>query len=444
MAASASLPVEDAPWMERFSPRVTWLLRWGTKGGLAVTDQALFAGAQFALNIMLARWLSPAEYGAFAVAYAVFLLASSVHSALLIEPMMVFGSGRYLQTSRSYLRIVLRGHWLLTAAAGVVLFSAGLLVDSLLSPSVGHALCALGIVLPFILLAWLTRRAFYIYLKPGRAAAGGAVFFCSLMVFACLLRAEEALTPATAIFAMGAAASLGAGLHLYWLRPQRSNRADELVARQVASEHWQYGRWVLAAALPTWALLNVYYLVLPIWFGLKSAGALKAIMNLAMPASQAIIAFGVLMIPLLVRHRDIGGLRLMQQTVRRTAIAFIAGGLIYSVLLWVFRIPLIHLLYGGRYVEYSGLPVLLVGLVPLVTSCSVAFGIGLRALERPDRLFWAIATATLINLGLGFWFAEKWSIPGALGAYLGSYAVFAIASWFLYQKPSRPMPCGQS
>lgn len=165
-------PIRTGP-AGHFAPRFAWLVAWGVKGTLALADQALFAGAQFALNVLLARWLAPVEYGAFAVAYSIFLLVSAVHSSLLIEPMLIFGSGRYKETRRSYLAIVLRGHWLLTILASAVLLAAGLLVGRFSSQSVGYALCALSVALPFILLAWLTRRAFYIESQPGRAATGG-------------------------------------------------------------------------------------------------------------------------------------------------------------------------------------------------------------------------------------------------------------------------------
>ena len=48
-------------------------LPWLTKGCLAVADQGVFAVSNFLLNILLARWLAPADYGAFALAYSVFL-----------------------------------------------------------------------------------------------------------------------------------------------------------------------------------------------------------------------------------------------------------------------------------------------------------------------------------------------------------------------------------
>lgn len=434
MIAAPPRPATAISWTGRLEPRLTWLLAWGAKGSLALTDQALFAGAQFALNILLARWLDPAGYGAFAVAYSVYLLASAVHSALLVEPMMVFGSGRYLKKRRSYLGIVLRGHWLLTASMGLILFGVGLLVGRLNSRPVGHALCALGFALPLTLLADLTRRAFYVEMRPGRAAAGGVVYFCALLVFAWWLHAEQMLTPAVAILAMGAAALLTAGLQLIWLHTRWSHTSGKLSARQIASEHWRYGRWVLAAAFPSWILLNIYYLVLPGWFGLKAAGALKAIMNLAMPAIHGLIAFSILTIPLLVRHRDRGGPWLMEQTVKRVTGVFVGGGAFYLALLWLFRLQIISVLYGGKYLEYSGLPVLLVGLLPLVTACSVALGVALRALERPDRLFWANVAASAFALSLGLWLAATWGVLGAVAGYLASYAAFAAALWFFYQR----------
>ena len=42
-------------------------LRWMTKGGLAILDNGLISGSNFLLGILLARWLAPEEYGAYAL-----------------------------------------------------------------------------------------------------------------------------------------------------------------------------------------------------------------------------------------------------------------------------------------------------------------------------------------------------------------------------------------
>ena len=71
------------------------LFRWARMGGLAVLDQGLFSGANFLVNILLARWLAPDEYGAFAVALSVFYLLAGLHTAVVSEPIMVPGTGKY-------------------------------------------------------------------------------------------------------------------------------------------------------------------------------------------------------------------------------------------------------------------------------------------------------------------------------------------------------------
>src|SRR5439155_722855 len=78
------------------------LLRWVGRGSWAIADQGLFAGTNFLLNVMLARWLSPGEYGAFAVGLAAVFFVGTFHSALLTEPMLVFGPGKYADRAGAY------------------------------------------------------------------------------------------------------------------------------------------------------------------------------------------------------------------------------------------------------------------------------------------------------------------------------------------------------
>src|ERR1035437_4795337 len=84
----------------------------------AILDQGLFAGSNFLLNVLLARWIAPADYGAFALAYSVFLLLGVFHSALPTGPMLVFGPGKYRERFPEYIGILLRGHFALMLPGG--------------------------------------------------------------------------------------------------------------------------------------------------------------------------------------------------------------------------------------------------------------------------------------------------------------------------------------
>src|ERR1041385_6143479 len=45
---------------------------WVTRGTLAVLDQGLISGSNFLIGILLARWLLPAQYGAYGLAFEIF------------------------------------------------------------------------------------------------------------------------------------------------------------------------------------------------------------------------------------------------------------------------------------------------------------------------------------------------------------------------------------
>ncbi len=72
-------------------------------------DQGLFSISNLVLNVLLARWLLPEDYGIFATAFAIFLLVATLHTGLFEEPMLVFGSGKYRNRISEYLGTLLHG-----------------------------------------------------------------------------------------------------------------------------------------------------------------------------------------------------------------------------------------------------------------------------------------------------------------------------------------------
>src|SRR5436309_12460993 len=100
------------------------LARWVTKGGLAILDQGLISGSNFLIGILLARWLIPDQYGAFALAFSVFLLLSYVYQSFLAEPQAVFSGSAYRKSLRGYLKTLLGIHLILTCFGVVLLGGA--------------------------------------------------------------------------------------------------------------------------------------------------------------------------------------------------------------------------------------------------------------------------------------------------------------------------------
>ncbi len=78
----------------RFGAR--WRLRGGaaTRATTTMADQCVASASNFAVGIVVARISGPAGLGAFALAYAVWILVTTIHRSLITDPMAIMGDLR--------------------------------------------------------------------------------------------------------------------------------------------------------------------------------------------------------------------------------------------------------------------------------------------------------------------------------------------------------------
>lgn len=410
------------------------MLAASSKAGLAVLGQALFAGSHFLVNVFLARWLSAEQYGAFALAFSCFLLFSMLYSACVYEPMIVFGSGFYANSFRSYLEILVRSNLALLATVSASMLAISLLLGRMYSSSVQHAFAALAVAAPFIMLTWLGRGGFYARLQPGEAAVGGIFYFATMVGVLYLLRHTNQLSPGTAFLAMGLAGLVSSLYLLIRLSSQSHQVSHDVTLQVVAKDHWRYGKWAVASAVVAWFPDNIYYAVLPALSGLGATAALRALINLINPVLHVLYALSAVLIPTLVRHRGRSGNAGMTRTMKTLLGLLIPVSVVYLAMLWGFRLALFRIFYGGNYREYSGLPILLVGLIPIAAGAAMVLGAGLRAIERPSSVFWGYVAASVSTVFLGLPLAYVWGVSGAASGMLISSSTGAFSLGWLYHR----------
>ena len=385
--------------------------RWVRDGVWSVLDQALFAGGNFVLNVLLARWLAPEAYGAFTVAFVVFLLVGTVHGGLFVEPLLVFGPGRFEGRTRPYLRVLLGGHAAFSGGAAALLALAGGAAWALGSPALAVLLGVLAVAQGFVLALWLLRRACYVVEQPDWAAGAGALYLAVLVAGAFALRAGGLLSGVTALALMAAGSLLASGVLALRLgvplRPARDGLGGE--AREA---HVGYGRWAAWTGVLEWAALAVPYLALPVFVGLEGSGALRALYNLAMPALQGFGALATLALPLFVRARAEGRLR---DTGVKVGAGMLGLSLVYAALVLVGGRAAVAWLYDGQYAVGWASLVLLAAL-PVVNAGANVLATLLRSDERPAAVFRARAWATGVAATAGAGLTAAFGVAGALGS----------------------------
>ena len=399
-----------------------------SKGIWAVLDQGLFAVSNFVLNVLLARWLTPADYGAFAVAFALFLLIGALHNAVLTEPMLVFGPGRYKDRLPDYLGALVYGHSGFAVLSGALLLLASISLVLVGSSRLPVVLMALALAGPSILLLWLMRRACYIRLQPSLAASGGALYMVLMMSGTYALYHFKWLSAASALGVMSLSSLVVSLWLVVRLRVKWPSLRGDWLPRKVWDDHLAYGRWSVRTQALIWVPQNSYYLLLPMWGGLEAGASLKALMNLIMPITHANTSLSTLLLPALVRNR---GSAKFGALLRFALAFFVLGSVLYWVFLGVFHDELITWLYGGRYGASADL-LWFLGLLPISGGVIAAFAASLRAYERPDQIFRATAASAGATLTLGLAAMFVWGVNGAVISLLASSLVGAVAMSYLF------------
>jgi O-antigen/teichoic acid export membrane protein len=409
--------------------------RWLGKGFWALADQGFLATGNFALNVLLARWLSPQEYGAFTVAFAIFLLLGALHIALFSEPMLIFGLGSYSDRLSVYTSAVLNTHLRFTALSSLSLLLLGVACGLFGFRDLASAFLVLALASPFILFLSLVRGICYLHSEKLSLAGLGSGLYMALMLSGTYVLYQFNWLSAALGLGMIGVASCAAGLWLALrLGIEWSLSSGKDLVREARTQHAQYGRWSVSTYALIWALENMYYLILPMWGGLEASAALKALTNLLMPLLRTYAALSPLVVATLARAR-----RQFRfgQLVRFFVALFIGGAVVYWGCLTVFDRLLLQLLYGAQYGEYAQV-LWLLGLVPLFNGVVVVFSGALRALERPDQVFWAHAFSTGMALTAGVSLIATQGLIGAVSGLWLSGVVGAIAVGVFYLQSEGP------
>jgi O-antigen/teichoic acid export membrane protein len=413
---------------------------WPVRGGLAVVDQAIFAGSNFALNIYLARTLMPAEYGVFAFAVAAVLALFGVYSAVQLEPASVLGPSTYNDRRRGYLRAQMRIHLGLTGVLAMLLVGTGLVIGASTGGHVGRTFVAAGIACPLILLYHLVRRLLYVDNPGARAVAGSAIYACTL-ASGLIVAHRNGWLGAPAAFVAQALASGLASAYMGWRLHVRTAGAIESACemRTLLLEQWHYGKYLVAIVLLQSAAVHGVTFMTTAMLGFGAVGILRAMQTFVLPFGHTMIALFAVAQPALARDFGSGRLDALRRKgaiVTATIIGMASAG---EVLLIMFHGPLERLVFDGKFAAYSGLiPVF--GLAIIFEGIAGTQALMLRAVLRPRLHMLSVAATAPLALVIGFVLIRSWDIQGAAATNAATWGVAAVTTYAVSRRWLRLSP----
>jgi O-antigen/teichoic acid export membrane protein len=397
------------------------------RAGWSTADQVISSLSNFALSVLVARQVSAREYGAFALAFALYGYLVMVSRLLVSQPLMVRFSGA---GQAEFTRAARQSTGAAVTAAlvpAVAMAAAGVLAGG----TVGPTLVATAAMLPGLLLQDAWRMVFFASGRPRAAAANDAAWGAVQLVLVVAVAAAGYGSAVGYLLAWGLAAWAAAGLGVVQAGVAPAPRA----AWRWLVAHWDLSRYFVSELVAINGATQLMLVLVAAIGGLAVAGTLRGAQVLTGPVTLLTLSGLAFAVPELARRPWIVGRRLLRAGAGISA-AVVAPTAAWGVVLLLLPDGLGRQLLGDTWTGVDAILVpTVVGMVVSVASLGPTCGV--YAAKRPRVLFplqLAAAPAFLVGGVAGV------LVGGAFGAAAGlalAYAFNAGVAWVRFAVVAR-------
>ncbi len=326
-------------------------------GAVGVLDQVAISLTDLAVGLALARELAPAHFGVYAVVLAISLTAFSVQVCLVTDPLIILGSRRDGADQRGHFAAIARLQAGLSAGLAL-LVALTAAACALVVPSSGFAPAfgGLAVALVPVQMQLLVRAIFFAQMRPAAVLANDLAQCAVRLGGIALLFSIGALSPPAVFLLTGLASLVAALLAVPFL--MAVIRSHPMPLSRALSEHWAYGRWMLASSGAHWVSGQAPVILVSGLLSPAAAAVIKACHYLVAPVHVALNGLDGILAPRASRLSGTGTADL-HRFLRRVAIGAGAGAALYGCAVVPFADRVMDFAYKGRYSGYAFIVLLL-------------------------------------------------------------------------------------
>lgn len=390
------------------------------RAAVTIADQCVASGSNFAVAVIIARIAGPAGLGAYSLAYASWLFISSVHRAVITDPMAITGDARPPADVTANLRRGFAAECTLGLMSGSVVALLGLVLLAAHQSSFGTSQLAVAAWVPFLLLQDYWRWIGFMKAAPQKALANDILFDVVQAAGFAVLVVAHVHSASLAITAWGLGALAGAVYGMWQFRVIPAFRPDSHWIRQ----KWSVSRWLAATSVSSWGLNQLYVVLTGAILGPVGLGGLKAAQGLVSgPAFVLVQAGGSLGLPEASKAYHEKGLVGLHRVARFVTAAGIASvGLVFLVVLGFGR-KLLDVLYGAQFGRYAPAAVI-IAVAYVLTSLALGAVLKVKATRQVRPLFTLSLVGVVASVAAVLVLAPWWGVSGAAAAYTVGTAAY--------------------
>lgn len=212
-----------------------------------VADQCVASASNFAVGIVVARISGPAGLGAFALAYAVWVLLTTIHRSLITDPMAIMGDLRGDQREE-FVRRGFAADVTLGLMAACIVAAVGTALLDVGQHSFGVGLLSVAPWVLFLDLQDYWRFIGFIQGEPRKSLVNDLLFNAvqALAFGAVFLAGLHSVFAVVSAWGVGAAIAALYGLRQFSVRPSLRGGSAFLWSR------WPTSRWLVSERVTAW------------------------------------------------------------------------------------------------------------------------------------------------------------------------------------------------
>ena len=400
--------------------RARWSLRGGAASRLSMTmvDQCVASASNFSVGVVVARISGPAGLGAFALAYTVWILLTTIHRSLITDPMAIMGD--MLSEERDeFVRRGFAADVTIGVGAGCIVAAIGAILLSIGQHAFGIGMLS---VAPWIVALDLQDYWRWIGFMQGtpKKSLNNDLLFNAVQALAfgvIFVLGFHSVFAVVSAWGVGAAVAAVYGLRQYAVRPSLRGGGAFLWSR------WPTSRWLAGERVASWGATQLYLIVAGAILGPAALGGLKAAQGMVIgPTSLVINGAGSFGLPEATRKLAERGWTGMIRVTRVVTGAGVSAAVSCAIVVLFAAPTLLRVLYGPAFVPYA--PSARLFAIAIAIS---AFGVGpiltLTATGRVFPLFIVALARLAISVALTCVCAETWGVTGVAFANLVTGAV---------------------
>jgi O-antigen/teichoic acid export membrane protein len=391
-----------------------WFRGDGTsRAATTLVDQGVASASNFAVAIVVARLSGPAGLGAFALAYAAWILLTMVHRSLITDPMVIMGDLRGDQKDE-FVRRGFAADVTFGATAACVIAVLGAALVAVGAHAFGVGLLSVTPWIPVLLLQDYWRQMGFMTSTPKKSLMNDLVFNAvqALAFVGVFLAGLHSVFAVVSAWGLGAAVAAVYGLRQFSVSVSLRGGSAHLWSR------WHTSRWLAGERMATWGGGQLYLILAGALLGPAALGGLKASQGLmAGPTSVFINAGGSFGFPEASRQLAERGRTGLVRVTRFVTGAGVSAAAACGIAVLVAAPTLLKLLYGPAFVGYA--PAARVYAVSVVVG---AFGTGpmltLMTTRRLRSLFVLQSQMLAFSIAAVCVLATAYGVTGAAASNL--------------------------